>query len=180
MLLIDGHNLTFADDRARDLLKSGDPERSRDRVLALVTRYAVRTGQRANVVFDGTGGPYRPQAPRSRVRYSFSGTQRSADRYIAELIERSTGPRDLCVVTNDRELLAAAGSLGAGTLRADEMLAELARARAERREKDAPEPRAKRAGPPPGEVEYWLREFPEKTVAEIEKEVRAERDRGED
>ncbi|MFO7899529.1 MAG: NYN domain-containing protein [Planctomycetota bacterium] len=180
MLLIDGHNLTFADDRARGLLESGDPERSRHRVLQLVTRYAVLTDQRANVVFDGTGGPYTPQAPRSRVRYSFSGTRRSADRVIQDLVRQSSGPRDLCVVTNDRKLLAAVRRLGAGVVRADEMLAELARARARMKKKDAPEPRAKRAGPPPGEVEYWLREFPEKTVAEIEKEVRAERDRGEE
>ncbi len=177
MVIVDGHNLTFADDRASDLLEAGDPERSRNRVLEIVTRYAVSTGQRAHVVFDGTGGGYTPQAPRERVRFTFAGEYRSADQAIVRMVRDTTGRRDLTVVSNDREVLAAAKRMGANTLRVDDLLEHVARVQSQKRKRDkAPEPRAKQTGATPAEVEYWLGEFPEGTVEEIEKEIDAEDD----
>ncbi len=178
MVIVDGHNLTFADDRAADLLEAGDPERSRNRVLEIVTRYAVSTGQRAHVVFDGTGGAYIPQAPRERVRFTFAGEYRTADQAIVRMVRDTTGRRDLTVVSNDRELRADAKRMGANTLRVDELLEHVARVRQAERERDnAPEPRAKKTGAAGAEVEYWLSEFPEETVEQIEKEIDAENDK---
>lgn len=159
MLLIDGHNLTFADDRAKRLLQGGDPEGSRLRVLDLVDVYARVVNKRALVVFDGAGGPFRQQPKTARVKYFFAGMNRSADDEIIERIDASTGQRELVVVSNDRQLAAAARRRGAGICRVEDMLKEVARALRKKAKDNAAEPAGKRFGAPPSEVEYWLKEF---------------------
>lgn len=178
MLIIDGHNLAFADDDARRMLIAGKPGDARHRVLELVETFAKWTKQRATVVFDGTGGRYKPPQTGGRVRYRFSGAERSADTDIAQIISRSTGRRELCVVTNDRSLGAAARSLHARTMGCKEFLKETARIQRRKGENRAPEPRAKRFGAPPAEVEYWLKVFSDDDVdvaKEEDKPVRRKR-----
>jgi len=170
VLIIDGHNLAFADDDARQLLTAGRPAAARQRVLQLVEIYAKSTRQRATVVFDGTGGRHKPPETRGRVSYRFSGAQRSADTDITTIISRSTGRRELCVVTNDRRLGAAVRSLHARTMGCGEFLKATARIQRRKPRRHAPEPRAKRLGAPPDDVEYWLKVFADDNVVGEEKE----------
>ena len=168
MLIVDGHNLAFADDDARKLLTGGKPDDARRRVMQLVEAYAEATGQRATVVFDGTGGRHRSQRKGARVGYRFSGVKRDADLEILRLVGATTGRREICVVTGDRRLGIAVRNLHAKTMGVKEFLNETARRR--KRADRAPEPRAKRYGPPPGEVEYWLTVFSDDDVKDIKKE----------
>lgn len=170
MFLIDGHNLTFADEEAHQLLKAGKPNESRVRVLELVETVVGGEGERAMVVFDGTGGGT-PPSPRGQVSYRFSGQKREADDEIKRLLRNSSGCREVCVVTGDREVLATAKALGAKTITALDFLAEADRVQRRRSKRPpAPEPRAKRTGPTQSEVNELLTVFREEDAAAIEKE----------
>jgi len=161
MLIVDGHNLTFADDDARRMIERNDPGGARHRVLDLVEAYAEGTRQTALVIFDGTGGRPEPQKARGRVRVEFSGATQSADEAILRRVAHSTGRRELHIVTSDRRLGIAARTLHAKTIGCSEFLNEVARLWRRRRANRAPEPRAKRDGTPAGEINEWLKLFPE-------------------
>ena len=170
MLIIDGHNLAFADEEARLALTGGKPNEARVRVLGLVEIYASATREKALVVFDGTGGRPRPESKRGRVRYCHSGANRTADAEILDRLSHSTGQRETCVVTGDRTLSAAAQRQGAKAMGVKEFLHEVERLARRRPKKPKPEPAGKRTGPPQSEVDYWLKEFTEAEAAEIEEE----------
>jgi predicted RNA-binding protein with PIN domain len=172
MLIVDGHNVAFADDEARRCLDAKRPGAARLRVMELVSIYAESTDERALVVFDGAGGPHRPQHNCARVRYCFSGEHRSADAEILERLRRFSGRRETCVVTTDRSLGAAVRALHAKTMDAADFLSEVARRGRRRQETPpAPEPLAKRIGAPAGEVDYWLTVFSEEDVEVAEREA---------
>ncbi len=174
MLIIDGHNLAFADDAARDLLECGDPDGARRRILQLVKDYTTPTRQRASVVFDGAGGEV-PRSTAGWVRFCFSGPGRTADTEILRIISSSTGRREICLVTNDHSLATAARTLGAKTLGTSEFLKEAARVQRRKAEDAPPEPAGKHHGAPPDEVDYWLSVFSDDDVAAAEKEQYPER-----
>lgn len=97
LFLVDGYNVTMADDATRRLL----PEQQ---VLALARRLAARGrtllgAGRIVVVFDKGHNLLDPDVPGVEVR--FSG-DRTADDVIVELAEGEPGP--VTVVTSDREL----------------------------------------------------------------------------
>ncbi len=171
MFLIDGHNLTFADPEAHQLLEAGRPNESRGRVMELVAAVVGSGAERATVVFDGTGGGTRPPTPHGQVSYCFSGARRKADHEIARLLRDSSGRREVCVVTNDHEVMAVARKLGAKTMTAWDFLAEADRiARRKAKKPPAPEPQAKRTGPAASEVKELLAVFREEDAAAIEEE----------
>ncbi len=171
MFLIDGHNLTFADPKAHELLRAGRPNESRCRVIEIVEAVVFSSSEEARIVFDGTGGGTQPPTPRGQVSYCFSGARRKADQVIERMLKDSSGRREICVVSNDHEVLDVAKKLGAKTRTAREFLAEADRA--ERRiakKPPAPEPRAKRTGPAQSEVNELLAVFREEDAEAIENE----------
>lgn len=169
MLIVDGHNVAFADARAREALTSGRPDKARGRVLDLVEAAARAARQQATVVFDGAPPRQAPE-PRGRVTCVFAGPDRSADLEVLGLVQASTGRSRLCVVSSDRSLLAGARRLGAATLGSAEFLKQVARTRAAAADQPPPEPAGKRFGPSPAEVERLLKVFTEDDVARIEEE----------
>jgi len=170
MLFVDGHNLTFGHDEAREKLLGGDPEGSRKHVLECVRVYAASTRDHAMVVFDGTGGEAAP-GKHGRVRYCFSGADRSADAEILRRIGGHAGRREARLVTDDRTLAAAARRLGAKTVGLKKFLQQTRRLLRNRQETVAPEPAAKYRGPSPVEVEYWLTVFSDEDVIAAEREA---------
>ncbi len=176
MLIVDGHNVAFADPEAHAMLDRADPAGAGARVLLLAELYASATKQQATVVFDGTGGgEVQAEADAGGVRCRFSGAGRSADVEILRIARGSTGRREICLVTNDRSLSVAARRLGVRIMGVAAFLRETA---ALARKKKAPhvfEPAAKHFGPSPAEVAYWLTVFSDDDVAAIEKEQCPER-----
>ncbi|MFH1732648.1 MAG: NYN domain-containing protein [Planctomycetota bacterium] len=169
MLFVDGHNLTFGHDAAREKLLGGDPEGSRKYILECVRIYAASTRDQAMVVFDGTGGKTAP-GKHGSVRYCFSGAGRSADAEILRRIRAHTGRREARIVTDDRTLAAAARRLGVKTVGLKKFLQEIQRLLREGPETVAAEPAAKYRGPSPADVEYWLTVFSDEDVTAAEKE----------
>ena len=184
MILVDGHNLAFADDDARAKLQSRDPEAAIRRVIELVDAYARSVRQRATVIFDGTGGIRQAHAALSlpkgggepagaattRVKYAFAGAEHTADSEVLRVLRGSTGRREITLVTSDRTLAVAARKSGARIIDCGTFLEAVAAALRKRRKAPAPEPVAKRLGPSPDEVAFWLTVFSDQDVADAEKE----------
>jgi len=164
VLFVDGHNLAFADAAARRMLLDGRPDAARIRVTEIVSVYSHSTRHKAEIVFDGTGGHSDPGKKTGRVRYRFSGAARAADAELLRLIEKSTGRREIILVTSDRHLALTAKKLGVRTIGSKEFLNETRRLEDERKATHPHEPAAKRAGPSPADVEYWLGVFSDDDV----------------
>ena len=121
---------------------------------------ASRWGRhQAVLVCDGTKPKDVRAAERGHVRVSYAGGGVSADSAIARLLEESSHPRRMTVVTNDREVQRAARRRGAKVLGAEAFLRQLALDAART-------PRTRRAvgkrDPGPltdRQVDAWLRYF---------------------
>lgn len=93
-----------------------------------------------------------------RIHVIFAGPKRSADDVIERMIDRSSSPRRLTVVSSDRRITKSARTRRCRTLRAEDFLAQLARDHriAARRGTPFRKPRAPLS---PGEVNEWIRAF---------------------
>jgi predicted RNA-binding protein with PIN domain len=111
------------------------------------------------VVCDGTRPKDMRSAAPGNVRVAYAGGGASADAAIERLVNESSHPRRITVVSNDREVQKSARRRGAKVLRADDFLRQLATDAARA-------PRGKRsvARRDPGpltsrQVDAWLRYF---------------------
>ena len=95
--LIDGNNLLGA---GRDR-RLGIPTDERELVLRL-SAFAASRRAHLTVVFDGAR-PAGEHAAASRIRVRYAG-KRLADDVIVDLVRSSGAPRDIVVVTSDRDL----------------------------------------------------------------------------
>jgi len=117
----------------------------------------VELGQKVHVVFDG---PPRDseQIDSAGVQVSYSG-RRAADELLAELIAADSGPRELVVVSSDREVRRAARRRRCYT-RTSESFAKTLLAASRRTGRSASdEPPEKTEGLSAEQTNKWLREF---------------------
>jgi len=103
-VLIDGHNLIG---KLSDIsLADRDDE---TKLLRRIQRYRARTGRRVTVFFDG-GAVYKPGSTRKiggiTIRYAPHGV--TADALIIKQLRRERNPKEVLVVTSDREIQRAA------------------------------------------------------------------------
>jgi predicted RNA-binding protein with PIN domain len=121
---------------------------------------ASRWGRhQAVLVCDGTKPKDVRAAERGHVRVSYAGGGASADAAIERMLEESSHPRRITVVTNDRAVQRAARRRGASVLGAEAFLRQLALDAAR-----APRTRRAVARRDPGpltdrQVDAWLRYF---------------------
>ncbi len=139
MLLIDGYNLLHA-------VPGGA---SRDRLLELVLAYCREGNYSARIVFDATGG-MRRRAQLGPLELRVVAEGRKADDEILEILSSTEDRTAYTLVSNDLELVREAEKRGVRVLRSEDFARALLEAPA------APE---KQADVPPGEVDFWLREF---------------------
>jgi predicted RNA-binding protein with PIN domain len=112
--LVDGNNL---------LGSWGGPrgENGRAEVVRRVAAFCRAKGARATIVFDG--GPLRPDMAEQSlgpVSIRVPPEGRDADSVIRRIVEESSAPGDLVVVTSDKALYSYVKTLGASVLRAHE------------------------------------------------------------
>lgn len=135
--LIDGDNLLGTWPRRR---RSAAERREVARELA---RFGARRGRRVVTVFDGPEDRTRP----ARARVHYSGTGRSADERILEILAEQPDPRGWTVVTSDRSLGDRCRHLQARVERCDRFRRRLLEAPAEEK-------------PDPAEdLDYWAGRF---------------------
>jgi predicted RNA-binding protein with PIN domain len=113
----------------------------------------------AIVMCDGTRPKDMRAVERGSVRVTYAGGGASADAAIERLVDESSHPRRLTVVSNDREVQRSARRRGAKVLRSDDFLRQLATDAAR-----APRGRRSVARRDPGplssrQVDAWLRYF---------------------
>jgi len=153
-VIIDGHNLL------RSIQKlSEDFESVNDlRLCHIVGRYLKLTGEKGEIVFDGTGPPDKTSYGNiSNLEVLFAGRNTDADKVIQDKIRANTAPKRLTVVSSDRKLQAAARARKATALKSNVFWANLQK-QLSRRTK-IKEPPAKRHGLSEAETEQWLKFF---------------------
>lgn len=142
MYVIDGYNLLHTLARHPGALP-GDDDRARARLVEMLSALAVRESTTARVFFDGTGGNVSAgdlAAPKVRVTFCGPATG-SADDAIVDFVEGHNHPRQLKVVSADREVTNACKLAGARIVHSRDMsetLARMAPAQVERSEPEKP------------------------------------------
>ena len=135
MYLIDGYNLLYA---------IGVP---RDALLGDIEAFCRRENQSARIVFDATGGMKRWEN-RGPLEIRVVAEGRKADEEILAAIEATSDRTAWTLISNDLELVKAAEAKGMRVVRCRDFGALLAE-RPSEDEKAAP----------PGDVDFWMKEF---------------------
>ena len=177
-LIIDGHNLRWSIQKAGPVRTN--PLRSRGRrdrnrrpsngagedfksitdlqLCYIVGRYLKLTGEKGEIVFDGTGPPDKTGFDNiSNLEVLFAGLATDADTIIEDKIKASTAPKRLTIVSSDRRLRAAARARKATAVKSEVFWTNLSKQLS--RGKTIKEPAAKRWGLSESETEQWLKFF---------------------
>jgi len=163
-LIIDGYNLIFAElHQAED---HRDLERTRQRLIALLTHYNARKRCHIMVVFDS---PYRtsnrvkgPQLPPvdPKIEVLFSAPGSDADTLIENIVARSSNPRSLRVVTSDQNLRRGLQKKGVQLIYSGSFFKEIKESLREiKKSLETQEPPEKFSGIPTHEVVGWMKLF---------------------
>lgn len=153
-VIIDGHNLL------RSIQKTDSEQESITAVglCRFISRYLQLTGEKGEIVFDGTGPPDKTGFDNIRnLEVFFAGMNSDADTVIEDKIKASTAPKGLTIVSSDRRLRDAAKTRKATVVKSqvfwEGVQKELSRKRR------VQEPQAKRNGLSESETEQWLKFF---------------------
>jgi hypothetical protein len=162
--VIDGYNLIHKLGKARD---SSAMAALRERLEAMLVRYRQKARRHVILVYDGGSGP-KPLTTTGAIDVTFSGTVKSADRWIVDHV-RSMGVRAsmTLVVSSDREIQRHSTAYGAKCIDSEIFIDELAAMgiavdENARRTAQRPGGVTKKSASGPlsdSEVDYWLRLF---------------------
>jgi predicted RNA-binding protein with PIN domain len=154
MFIIDGHNLLHT------IYKSeGDSGAISDVGLCrILGRYFTLTGEKGEIIFDGTGPPDKTGFDNiSNLEVFFAGMGTDADTVIEDKISANTAPKRLTIVSSDRRLRSAAHTRKATSVKSDVFWNDVQKQLS--RKRPAKEPTEKRQGLNEGETEQWLEFF---------------------
>jgi predicted RNA-binding protein with PIN domain len=154
MFIIDGHNLLHT------ILKTQeDSEAVSDIVLCrIIGNYLRQTGQRGEIIFDGTGPRDKDIFDRmAGVEVLFAGVGTDTDTVIEDKIKANTAPKRLTIVSSDRRLRKAARARKAAAVKSEDFWNNVQKQLS--RKKRAREPAAKRRGLSESETKQWLEFF---------------------
>lgn len=149
-IIVDGYNLL------RSVQKDEEYYDMDEAVMcAIISEYLKRTRMHGHVVFDGTG-------PRDKTALGglenmevyFSGPDLDADTIIIERIEANTAPKNLIIVSSDREIRTAATRRKATSIPSDVFWLTVVK----QLDRKLPirEPREKQHGISDFETDQWL------------------------
>ncbi len=120
--LIDGHNLIGA----MPDISLADPD-DEDQLIERLKGYMGRKRNRCTVVFDnGMLGGLSPELSSSRIKVYFAPNRTEADAIIRSRIRKAENPRNLLVISSDREIIAEARRWGAETMSSKKFASKLA------------------------------------------------------
>jgi len=159
-LIIDAYNVLFAITHHGGKPIGDAIEEARTRLIEKLVRHHQETGEDVTLVFDShqpAGGASRQESlPGVYIRYSHP--PRTADDDILRLVETSTGPQHLRVVTSDRALGRACSKAGAEVVGAMTFYNDLT-LRGRKADEDGKEQQLKNEPPSADEVREWLELF---------------------
>jgi predicted RNA-binding protein with PIN domain len=154
MFIIDGHNLLHTIFKVE-----GDSGAINDISLCrILGRYLKLTGEKGEIIFDGTGPPDKRGFDNiSHLEVFFAGLGTDADTVIEDKIRVNTAPKRLIIVSSDRRLRSAAHTRKATSMKSDVFWNDVQKQLS--RKRPAKEPTEKRQGLNEGETEQWLEFF---------------------
>ncbi|TAN60438.1 hypothetical protein EPN16_05385 [bacterium] len=119
--IIDGYNLIKQAPR----LDKTNLEDSRKALISLLSIYQPQGSKRnrVTVVYDGREGSFSASGSSSSVGIIFAQGE-SADDKIKRMVEKSENPRNVVVVTNDREIRSFVRQRGAQVITVEDFLAK--------------------------------------------------------
>src|SRR5215813_12264319 len=131
-----------------------DKPASRRLLLEKISLFCRIKKARVTVVFDGAPDQAVPEGSSFHgVKVFYASPGSDADTRIEELVERSTDPRGLAVVTSDRHLAFLVRSSGATVIRSGEFRSQLEQLR------HAPPEKEDGQDTDVGDLNSWLRYF---------------------
>jgi len=153
-VIIDGNNLLWSMQEAGE-----EFELITDLQLChIVSRYLKSTGEKGEIIFDGTGPSDKSKFDNiNNLEVFFAGLATDADTVIEDKIRANTAPKRLTVVSSDRRLRAAARARKAASIKSDLFWTKLRKQLS--RGRKVKEPPAKRWGLSESETEQWLKFF---------------------
>jgi predicted RNA-binding protein with PIN domain len=154
MFIIDGNNLLHTIFK----IEEDSGAISDISLCRILSRYFRLTGEKGEIIFDGTGPPDKGRFDNiSGLEVFFAGPGTDTDTVIEDKIRASTAPKGLTIVSSDRRLRSAAHTRRATSIKSDvfwnDVQKQLSRKRPEK------EPTEKRQGLNEGETEQWLEIF---------------------
>jgi predicted RNA-binding protein with PIN domain len=125
-LIVDGYNVIkstgFLDD-----FKFTELKNQREKFLSLLSNYKRKGNHKITVVFDGSKSSqefvHRENINGIEVIYSKSG--QTADELIKDIVEKSSNPKEILVVSSDKGILYYVKMLGASTTLAEELYSKI-------------------------------------------------------
>ncbi len=154
-LVFDGHNLIHA-------IRKMEPEYedfSEAALCSLLAQYLRRIKDKGQIVFDGTGPLEKREFFRYRILHVlFSGSATDADSIIEKIIEKSTHPKRLVVISSDRRLRLAARKRRAISVKSESFWINLTD-QMQKGKRKVPEPREKLNGISKAEAKMWMKIF---------------------
>jgi len=154
MFIIDGHNLLHAICKIEEDAKT----LSETALCRVLGTYLRLTGEKAEIVFDGTGPPDKSGFDGiSNLEVLFAALGTDADTAIEDKIKANTAPKGLTIVSSDRRLQQAAHARRAMAIKSEAFWVEIQKQLS--RKRGPREPLAKRQGLSESETEQWLKVF---------------------
>jgi predicted RNA-binding protein with PIN domain len=154
MFIIDGYNLLHTIRKTEE----GSEALSDVDLCHILSTYFKLTGEKAEIIFDGTGPPDKSGFNGvSNPEIFFSGRGTDTDTVIEDKIKTSTAPKGLTIISSDRRLRQAARARKATPVKSDVFWADLRKQLS--RKRPVKEPAGKRRGLSEGETKQWLAFF---------------------
>jgi predicted RNA-binding protein with PIN domain len=154
MIIIDGHNLLHTIIK----LEEDSGAISDIGLCRILSRYFTLTGEKGEIIFDGTGPPDKSGFDQiNNLEVFFAGLGTDTDTVIEDKISASTAPKGLTIVSSDRRLRTAARTRRATSIKSDVFWNDVQKQLS--RKRPIKEPSEKRQGLNEGETEQWLEIF---------------------
>jgi predicted RNA-binding protein with PIN domain len=130
-------------------------KRSRLELLEMLADFVETKKARVHVVFDGAPEPHYPEGSTYHgVKISYSPKGQDADQKIRKIVQKTSNPKEIVIVTSDRSLASYTKVCSAKHMYSVEFLDLLAEEKIKQRAKKKEE-----KPPVKGELNEWLRYF---------------------
>jgi predicted RNA-binding protein with PIN domain len=154
MFIIDGYNLLYAIRK----MEEGFETLSDVALCRILSMYFKLTGEKAEIIFDGTGPPDKSGFDGiSHLEVFFAGFGTDTDTVIEGKIGTSTAPKGLTIISSDRRLRQAAHARKATSVKSEVFWVDIQKQLS--RKRPVKEPAAKRRGLSESETKQWLTFF---------------------
>ncbi|ODS30885.1 MAG: hypothetical protein SCARUB_03995 [Candidatus Scalindua rubra] len=171
-VIVDGYNLIFSIKELGSSTEKSDIEFMRNRFLSILEQYKEERKHKLIVVFDGKGSVVSSETRVAGIEVVFSRPDLDADEEIKRMVSNSKRPRQIIVVTSDRNIIQFVRKYGSKVVEplkfykdVKKKITRLSTSKQEGRKiakEEEKEPISKYIGPTKAEAQYWLKVFSNK------------------